>query len=278
MKSSSLLVDLFGFPATLVHSDAMVLDRWRWLCTHLPRTRSDEHLLEVGCGSGAFTIGSARRGYQALGLSWNEDDVNKAQRRAAASGVAGKASFSVGDARTLDQQTELVGRFDFVICCETIEHILDDLRLMRALYQCLRPGGRLLLTAPNRDYRAVTEGDDGPFCQTETGWHVRRGYSPAMLLELCQETGFAAEDISYCSGWLSQKMTWLWRMSGRLDARLAWLALLPLRPLPILLDRPIGWVMPWPGFSICLVAYKPRFRRTSTTDLSSSSHSGVNAV
>jgi SAM-dependent methyltransferase len=278
MKSSSLLVDLFGFPATLVHGDAMVLDRWRWLCSHLPRTRNGERLLEVGCGSGAFTIGAACRGYQSLGISWDEPGVTKASHRAAASGVAETAKFEVGDARELDQRKDLVGQFDVVVCCETIEHILDDLRLMRALHGCLKPGGRLLLTAPKRYSRAVTPSDDGPFCQTETGWHVRRGYSPAMLGELCRETGLEAEDVSYCSGWLSQKMTWLWRMAGRLGTPVAWLSLLPLRPLPLLLDRPIGWLKPWPGFSICLVAYRPRFPRAAETDVNNSVQRGMRAV
>jgi SAM-dependent methyltransferase len=260
MKSSTL-VSWFGFPATLVFGDTMVLDRWRWLRRHLPRTRNGERLLEVGCGSGAFTIGAARRGYDALGLSWSEADVSKAQGRAVASGVAERAHFIVRDARELDQQSDLAGQFDVVICCEVIEHILDDIRLMKALWNCLKPGGRLLLTAPNHDYRAVTPEDDGPFCKTETGWHVRRGYSRGMLVELCEAAGFISEDISFCSGWASQKTTGLLRMIGRLDLRLGWMSVLPLRPMPLLLDRPIEWLGQWPGFSICLVAYRPRFPR-----------------
>ena len=48
----------------------------------------------------------------------------------------------------------------------------------------LKPGGRLLFTAPHLYHRAMSERDMGPFCTEETGWHVRRGYSPAMLREL----------------------------------------------------------------------------------------------
>jgi 2-polyprenyl-3-methyl-5-hydroxy-6-metoxy-1,4-benzoquinol methylase len=67
----SLLVRIFGFRATVIHGDLLVLDRWLWLKKRLPFTRNGEKLIDVGCGSGAFTIGAALRGYQAIGLSWD---------------------------------------------------------------------------------------------------------------------------------------------------------------------------------------------------------------
>ena len=41
------------------------------------------NLLDVGCGSGAFTIGAARMGYDALGLSWDARNQSVAAERAA---------------------------------------------------------------------------------------------------------------------------------------------------------------------------------------------------
>src|SRR4051812_14445018 len=100
---SSLLVKLFGFPATLCHGDTAVLDRWRWLTRRLPRTRNQETLLDVGCGTGAFTIGSARRGYHATGLTWDESDQRRAEERAQLCG-AGTARFEVQDVRYLSKR------------------------------------------------------------------------------------------------------------------------------------------------------------------------------
>ncbi|MCC6212790.1 MAG: class I SAM-dependent methyltransferase [Burkholderiales bacterium] len=257
--NKSTLVRLFGHRATLVHGDTLVLDRWRWLTRRLPRTRNGERLLDVGCGTGAFTIGAALRGYDSLGLSWDERNQDVAAERARLSGAA-SARFEVFDVRRLDQRPDLRGQFDIAICFENAEHILDDLKLMRDIAACLRPGGRLYFTAPFHYYRAITESDNGPFLKTEEGWHVRRGYTRGMLLELCEVAGLVCEDISYCSGFVSQKITWMLRALTRIHLVLAWGVTLPLRVLPPVLDPLVSRLTGWPPYSICMEAYKPRLQ------------------
>jgi SAM-dependent methyltransferase len=253
----SALVRLIGFPATLIHGDPHVLDRWRWLSVRLPKTRNNERLLDVGCGSGAFSIGAALRGYHALGLSWDERNKTVAIERARYCG-ASLAQFEVLDVRQLDRRADLLGSFDVVICLETIEHIFDDLTLMRSMAACIKPGGRLLLTAPYALYRAISVGDLGPFSTMEDGWHVRRGYSRAMLEELCDHAGLKVERITFCSGFVSQKVAGAMRRLTAINKLLAWVLILPLRALPPLLDAGMTFVLKWPCYSICLEAYKPR--------------------
>lgn len=245
------------FLSYLVRGDTLVIDRWLWIAQRLPCTRNDETLLDVGCGSGAFTIGAARRGYKALGLSWDARNQGVAVARAAACGVA-DATFEVLDVRCLGESEHLRGKFDLALCCECAEHILDDRKLLRDVAGALKPGGRLLFTSPNYYYRAMSKGDLGPFCTEETGWHVRRGYSAEMLRELCEQAGLRCEEISYCSGWISQNVSSVLRVLNQFNGKLAWVLTLPLRPLA-LLDQ---W-LPGPGrhsgYSIGMVAVKPRF-------------------
>jgi len=258
----SFLVRLFGFPATLIHGDPQVLDRWLWLKQRLPETSNQESIVDIGCGTGAFSIGAALRGYHALGLSWDERNQTVANQRANICG-ASIASFEILDVRNLDQRSDLYERFDVAICFENIEHILDDRKLMTDIFKCLKSGGKLLLTTPNYNYVAITSEDNGPFCKTETGWHVRRGYTEAMLEELCQLSGFMVEDITYCSGFLSQKITFIHRKISSFHPLLAWVLTLPLRLLPLLFDKLIRTVFQYPYYSICLEAYKPRFTKTN---------------
>lgn len=249
----SPLVRMLGFPGTLIHGDTLVLDRWRWLADHLPEVpKGSRRLLDVGCGSGAFTIGAAVRGYDALGLSWDERNQRIARERAAQCGAPG-ADFIVCDVRRLDRAPDLRGQFDVIVCTETIEHVLDDAKLMRDMSACLRPDGTLLLTTPNVEYRPMG-GDEGPFRPVEDGAHVRRGYSDRDLARLCAQAGLRVERVGYCSGVLSQKITWLARKLGHVHPMFAWALTLPLRPLPPLFDAWATRATGWPGYSITLVA------------------------
>ena len=233
------------------------LDRWRWLKRRLPKTANGERLIDVGCGTGAFTIGAALRGYIALGLSWDQRNQAEATRRAVMCGTD-QASFNICDVRELGQHAEYRETFDVAVCAENIEHILDDARLMLSMAACLKPGGRLLLTTPNFYYRAITKSDDGPFCVTETGWHVRRGYTRSMVLELVEYAGLKCEELSYCSGVISQYITWLMREAATIHPLLGWTIILPLRPLALIDDIISRWSTT-PPYSICVEAYKPRF-------------------
>jgi SAM-dependent methyltransferase len=264
---SSLLVRLIGFPATLIHGDTLVLDRWRWVKKRLPRTKDSPALLDVGCGTGAFTIGAALRGYAAVGLSWDIRNQETATKRATICRVS-EISFPVQDVRLLGDRPEHFGNYDVVLCLENIEHINDDLRLMKDMYKCLKPGGMLLLSSPNFFYRSISSGDLGPFLPVETGGHVRRGYSGAMLRELCTEVGFSVEEIGSCGGFLSQKITGLWRALNRFPI-LSFLIMSPLRVLPPLLDGSIRNITGWPDYCICMIAYKPRFSPQQTLEVGS---------
>jgi len=253
-----MLVRILGFPATLIHGDTLVLDRWLWLRKYLPAvSNGSKCLLDVGCGSGAFTIGSARRGYHSLGLSWDTRNQEVGEQRAAICGTE-HAEFEVCDVRKLHERPDLRDRFEIILCCENIEHILDDQKLMVDMACCLKPDGMLLLTTPNYNYVAITRGDDGPFSTTEDGWHVRRGYTATDLRRLCGNADLKVLEIGYCSSFASQKITGLMRVTSRIHPLLGWALVLPLRPIPPVIDRVIARFTRWPGFSITLVARKSK--------------------
>lgn len=239
----------------LFHADTAVLDRWLWLKERLSRDEKPGRLIELGCGTGAFTIGAALLGYEALGVSWDERNQNVAAERAAMC-KAKNAKFEVQDLRDLHKREDLTGMFDVAVCCEVIEHIIDDRKLMRDIARCLKPNGRLLLTTPNLDLRPIDPTHAGPFPEVEDGGHVRKGYGPEDLERLCREAKLGIDAISYCTGFVSQTITRLYFLGKKIHPLLAWAVIHPLRILPPLLDQKVTDLIRYPCYSICLEAHK----------------------
>lgn len=237
----------------LVHGDTGVLDRWLWIRQRLPKIEQPKKLIDVGCGSGAFTVGAALRGYECLGLDFIESNMLKAKERARICRAA-TALFEAFDIRFLNHRRDLHECFDTAICLEVVEHILDDRKFIQDIATCLKPGGRLLLSTPNFNYRPISRGDNGPWPQD--GGHIRKGYTEDKLVALVQEAGLVSDVLSYCTGFLSQKITWIYRYLVRIHPLFAWAAILPLRVAPPVLDSWITKILHWPCFSICIEAHK----------------------
>jgi 2-polyprenyl-3-methyl-5-hydroxy-6-metoxy-1,4-benzoquinol methylase len=255
----STLVRLFGFRAMLIYGDTLVVDRWNWLKRKLPPVKNDLKVLDIGCGNGVFAIGLALAGYSVLGLTWSEEDRLKAVKRAALCG-ARRTKFELQNVRFLDGRKDLINKFDIVICLETIEHIINDKKLMADMARCLKKGGRLLLTTPNRNYAPFWMGENKKkhISSVEDGRHVRIGYTKKDLSKLCEGAGLAINELGYCGGFLSQKITGLMRFISGINPVIGWLVVLPLRPLPVLFDRWLTRKLKWEEYMLYLAARKKR--------------------
>lgn len=246
---SDALVRVVGWPATILHGDAAVFDRWRWVRDNL--AAGPVRTLDAGCGSGAFSLYAARRGNRVLGLSFDRENHDKAVRRAAMLGLT-NVEFRVGDLRRLDEFGGELGTFDQIICLETIEHILDDQKLVTDLAARLNPGGRLLLTTPYKHYKPLL-GDR--LSEVEDGGHVRYGYTRDELEALFTRAGLAVEREEYLSGWVTQRLINLFRRLGRVSPALGWALTLPLRAGQAV-DRPLTNALSYPYLSVALVGVK----------------------
>jgi 2-polyprenyl-3-methyl-5-hydroxy-6-metoxy-1,4-benzoquinol methylase len=242
----------FGWKALLVHGDPCVLDRWLWLRGHL--RKGDLRTFDAGCGNGAFSIYAARCGNRVVAASFSPREQEDARRRAAALGVGG-IDFRTLDLRDIDQHRDSLGTFDQIICFETIEHVVEDERLVRALAGMLEPGGQLLLTAPFEDHHPLFSEEPHP-SPTEDGSHVRYGYSQERLRQIAQDAGMEVASEGRVSGVVSQKLTDLMRrLTGRLGRITGWVIVLPLRPL-IVLDAPLSKILRYPHLSVALAGVK----------------------
>lgn len=68
--------------------------------------------------------------------------------------------------------------YDCVVSFQVIEHIAKDFDMLSEIYRVLRPGGKLIISTPNRDMSL-----------TRNPWHVRE-YSPDEFKNLLASIGF----------------------------------------------------------------------------------------
>jgi ubiquinone/menaquinone biosynthesis C-methylase UbiE len=96
------------------------------------------------------------------------------------------SAYVCGDARQLPFSD---GAFDAVTLFDVLEHIQDDSAAAKEALRVTRPGGVVLVSTPNSDWRYPYHGFMKSLCPHESelmaSWgHVRRGYSRKQLIDL----------------------------------------------------------------------------------------------
>jgi SAM-dependent methyltransferase len=96
--------------------------------------------LEAGCGLGHFTVAADAQGYQAEGLDWSVETIERLRRRFS------WIEWHVGDARKLGFRN---GTFDAVYSPGVCEHFEEGPgRVLAETYRVLRPGGIAVVSTP----------------------------------------------------------------------------------------------------------------------------------
>lgn len=250
---SDTLLRVLGWRSLLIHGDPCVLDRWLWVRRRL--RSGPARTFDAGCGNGAFSIYAALVGNEVVAASFSERELDDARRRAELVG-AGGIDFRVIDLREIERDRAELGSFDQIVCLETIEHVTDDVGLVRSLAEMLVPGGRLLLSTPFDGHRPLYSEERHP-SPAEDGSHVRYGYSRDRLAQIARDAGLEVVEEDFVSGVVSQKLTDLMRrLTGRFGVAVAWGLVLPLRALS-LLDAPLSRLLRYPYLSVAVCGEKP---------------------
>lgn len=251
---SKKFLEFFGFPKEVLKGDPLSWERFLWIKKNLPSGQK-RNLLDVGCGNGQFSIYASKLGYTSLGLTWDKKDMYKAKDNLRNLKLK-NCSFEIQDVRRLNERKDLFNKFDVILCTENIEHIINDKKLIKNMNFCLKKNGILILTTPSKDYIPLGEEDAGPFENIENGNHVRKGYNKTDLKNLTKLSDFKILNFDYFGGYLSQKITKLYRKIGKLNSKFAWIIIFPLKLVFSFFDDYITNKKRYPYYSICLIAKK----------------------
>jgi len=104
-------------------------------------------VLDIGCGVGMYVRAFAQHSDRVYGIDLNREHLAAAREH----------SSNVAQARA-ESLPFREGSFDVVLLHEVIEHVSDDAATMAEALRVLRPGGRVVVFAPNRLYPFETHG------------------------------------------------------------------------------------------------------------------------
>ena len=104
-------------------------------------------ILEVGCGTGDYSLLLARTGYRITGVDLSSKSIEAARAKASILGVS-DVSFMVSDAEALSEVPE--SSVDGVVSFSTLRYVPDLKRALLAIHRVLKPNGVAVLDFPNR--------------------------------------------------------------------------------------------------------------------------------
>lgn len=116
-------------------------------------TLQGKSFLDIGCGSGLFSIAAARLGcYPVVGVDIDPLSVRVAKENAERAGL-GDTALSFYQASVLDsKQMAALGRYDVVYAWGVLHHTGAMYEAIRAAVQRLNPGGWFVIAIYNRHW------------------------------------------------------------------------------------------------------------------------------
>jgi len=142
-----------------------------------PNAPQSGELLDSGCGTGNFLEAAREKGFRVSGTELDRSAANFAREKLCLENIF---PFSIIDFAAQHP----AAKYDVVTFFEVLEHQADPAAFLNAVVSCLRPGGYIALSVPNRD-RWLT----GPDVYDYPPNHFLR-WNEAVLRNILQRFGF----------------------------------------------------------------------------------------
>lgn len=164
------------------------------LVKNLPPPEDCVNVLDIGCGAGTISIFLANLGYKVKGIDISRKAINVCKKNAKQ--LIPKKEL-IKFERVEFPYYSSVELFDVALCFEVIEHLKNNKLAISKIYNLLKKGGLLLLSAPSENAPLRKIGYANNF-DKEVG-HIRR-YTIKDLVYILETTGFEILEIRKVEG------------------------------------------------------------------------------
>lgn len=158
---------------------ASVEDTYWGVAKALGRTGNGRRVLEVGSGLGYLTYALSKAGFQARGLELSTVAVEKARSQ-------------FGDLYEVGELADVVrlrpASYDIVLFTELIEHLPKPNEFIADALRLLLPGGKLVLTTPNRSTYSDTVLWETDLPPVHLWWFSERSIVTLAIVHGCRTT------------------------------------------------------------------------------------------
>lgn len=112
--------------------------------------KSGNHVLDCPCGIGRTTLAMARKGLKMTGVDFYRGYIDELDKKAAKKNLKIKTECS--DMRRINFENKFHALVNLWTSFGYFERESDNLLVLKKFYKALKPGGKLLIQAINRDY------------------------------------------------------------------------------------------------------------------------------
>lgn len=215
----------------------------------------DKRILDVGCGIGDLSFLLADRGANVVGIEIDAKKVADANTIAQRWGF-NELHFLAGDVTKLDQMN--LGQFDAIFCLAILEHIQEDVALLKKMQSMLKADGLFLMEVPSARRKTIPE------IEVADG-HMRPGYFFEKVPDLLARTGFhvkAMRTMDPCG------LIYYWCVFARLipNKKVQRWVFVAIAPLFIALIRLSSRLIHRVGAELCFLAVKDNTSKQTGND------------
>ncbi len=160
---------------------------------------ADAMILDAGSGFGQYVWRLSRLGskFRIKGIDLKSEQIDDCNIFFQGRGLGERISFSEADLLKYQE----ADTYNLILSVDVMEHIEDDLRVMKNLYHSLKKGGLLIISTPSDKGGSDTDHHSDDAVTGFIDEHVRDGYNINDISNKLYEAGFSTVSTNYTYGW-----------------------------------------------------------------------------